>query len=54
MSLGTVSVSGIVPPAATSATETIVLVRHAEKPEPHPIGQLDCQGLNRALALPAV
>ncbi len=33
--------------------ETIVLVRHAEKPEAG-LGQLDCQGLNRALALPAV
>jgi len=41
--------SAIVPPA----TETIVMVRHAEKPEPA-IGQLNCQGLNRALALPAV
>jgi hypothetical protein len=34
-------------------TETIVLLRHAEKP-PHGLGQLDCQGLNRALALPAI
>ncbi len=30
-----------------------MLLRHAEKP-PHGLGQLDCQGLNRALALPAV
>jgi hypothetical protein len=33
--------------------ETIVLVRHGEKPAKG-LGQLDCQGLNRALALPAV
>jgi hypothetical protein len=40
--------------AATADTsETIVLVRHAEKP-PSGLGQLSCQGLNRALALPAV
>lgn len=34
-------------------TETIVLVRHGEKPALG-LGQLNCQGLNRALALPAV
>ena len=34
-------------------TETIVLVRHGEKPDLG-LGQLNCQGLNRALALPAV
>jgi hypothetical protein len=33
------------------ATETIVFVRHGEKP-PTEFGQLSCQGLNRALALP--
>jgi len=37
------------PPSA----ETIILVRHAEKPAAG-LGQLSCQGLNRALALPAV
>lgn len=36
-----------------TATETILFIRHAEKP-PGGLGQLDCQGLNRALALPAV
>ena len=42
-------------PAARSAssTETIVFFRHAEKPEKE-FGQLSCQGLNRALALPQV
>jgi len=35
------------------ATQTIVLLRHGEKP-PLGLGQLNCQGLNRALALPAV
>ena len=39
--------------AQAPTTETIVLLRHAEKP-PRGLGQLDCQGLNRALALPAV
>jgi hypothetical protein len=38
-------------PAA--ATETIVFLRHGEKPAAG-LGQLDCQGLNRALALPAM
>jgi hypothetical protein len=39
--------------AADPATQTIVLLRHGEKP-PEGLGQLDCQGLNRALALPPV
>ncbi len=33
--------------------ETLVFVRHGEKPA-QGYGQLNCQGLNRALALPAV
>ena len=33
--------------------EKIIFVRHGEKP-PRGLGQLNCQGLNRALALPAV
>jgi hypothetical protein len=33
--------------------ETIVLVRHGEKPDKG-LGQLNCKGLNRALALPSV
>jgi hypothetical protein len=42
-------------PAAQSeeATETILIIRHGEKPEKG-LGQLNCRGLNRALALPAV
>src|SRR5271170_3050666 len=36
-----------------TAKETIVFVRHGEKP-PQGLGQLDCRGLNRAPALPAV
>jgi hypothetical protein len=44
--------------AATSAgdgqtLETIVCIRHGEKP-PGGLGQLNCRGLNRALALPDV
>jgi hypothetical protein len=38
---------------AEDAATTIVLVRHAEKPEDG-LGQLNCQGLNRALALTPV
>jgi hypothetical protein len=33
--------------------ETIVFMRHGEKPK-EGLGQLDCQGLNRALALPKI
>jgi hypothetical protein len=36
-----------------AAQETIVAIRHAEKP-PEGLGQLSCIGLNRALALPNV
>lgn len=39
--------------SAWAQTETLVFVRHGEKPAKG-YGQLDCQGLNRALALPAV
>jgi hypothetical protein len=35
------------------AGETIVLVRHGEKP-PAGLGQLTCKGLNRSLALPSL
>jgi hypothetical protein len=38
---------------AGSAAETIVFIRHGEKPA-NGLGQLDCQGFNRALALPAM
>lgn len=41
------------PAWSDDSVETIVLIRHGEKPEKG-LGQLDCQGLNRALALPAV
>ena len=39
--------------AAQGKTETIVCIRHGEKP-PGGFGQLTCQGLNRALRLPQV
>jgi hypothetical protein len=48
------SISGL--PTTTIAApqqQTIVLMRHGEKP-PEGLGQLDCQGLNRALALPPI
>lgn len=38
---------------AAENVETIVLIRHGEKPEKG-LGQLNCQGLNRSLRLPAV
>ncbi|MGC0151616.1 hypothetical protein ACPRNU_04065 [Chromobacterium vaccinii] len=38
---------------AVAATETIVMIRHGEKPA-QGLGQITCQGLNRALALPQV
>jgi hypothetical protein len=40
--------------APVGGVETIVVIRHGEKPGSHPMGQLSCKGLNRALALPAV
>ena len=39
--------------ASAHADVTLVMFRHAEKPDAG-LGQLSCQGLNRALALPAV
>ena len=39
--------------AAQDKVETIVCIRHGEKP-PGGLGQLTCQGLNRALRLPQV
>lgn len=39
--------------ARAADTQTIVLVRHGEKPD-NGLGQLDCRGLNRALKLPWV
>jgi hypothetical protein len=39
--------------ASTQTVETIVCIRHGEKP-PAALGQLTCRGLNRALALPSV
>jgi broad specificity phosphatase PhoE len=39
--------------AADGKVETIILIRHGEKPW-NGLGQITCKGLNRALALPAV
>lgn len=38
---------------AGESHQTLILIRHGEKPA-EGLGQLDCQGLNRALALPGV
>ena len=43
----------IASPVGAAETETLLFIRHAEKPEPG-LGQLSCKGLNRALALGAV
>lgn len=45
-----ISSPGISP---TATVETLVCIRHGEKP-PGGLGQLNCRGLNRALALPEV
>src|ERR1017187_8769085 len=37
----------------SAAVETLICIRHGEKPATG-LGQLSCQGLNRALALPKV
>lgn len=57
--LGLAAMLAALMPASSSAqsgtqVETIVIFRHGEKPAPDAMGQLTCQGLNRALALPAV
>lgn len=46
-------VSLLTAPCAHTATQTIILIRHGEKPLLGR-GQLTCRGLNRALALPGV
>jgi hypothetical protein len=46
-------VAGILFVDAAAAKETIVFVRHGEKPKDG-LGQLSCPGLNRALKLPGV
>jgi hypothetical protein len=45
--------ASIAPARADVQHETIVFVRHGEKP-PGGLGQLECKGLNRSLALPPV
>jgi hypothetical protein len=48
-----IALTGAYGARAYGATETIVIMRHGEKP-PGGYGQLTCQGLNRAMALPRV
>lgn len=53
-SFAATSISGTTsPPPTTQTVETIVFMRHGEKPSAG-LGQLTCQGLRRALALPQV
>jgi len=47
------SASGLAAGARAETTETIVFLRHGEKPATG-LGQLSCKGLNRSLALPPV
>jgi hypothetical protein len=49
----TFSSAAVTPTSSTSGTETLVFFRHGEKPAGG-YGQLTCQGLNRAMALPSV
>ena len=51
-SLGLAAFALVFALAGSTQAETIVFIRHAEKPDAG-LGQLSCQGLNRALALPA-
>ena len=54
LGLATCLAAGLAAASAMAAdTETLLFIRHAEKPEPG-LGQLSCKGLNRALALGAV
>lgn len=53
LALSALALAGPAARAADPTIETVVLLRHGEKP-PAGLGQLDCQGLNRALALPSV
>lgn len=46
--------SGVGASSAAPTTETLVFVRHGEKPANVDNGQLTCQGQNRAVALPDV
>ena len=48
-----ISLTGLGVAQAAPTTETIIMVRHGEKPE-QGLGQLNCRGLNRALKLPVV
>ena len=51
--LSSLCVSAPIASATETGTQTIVFMRHGEKREVG-LGQLSCQGLNRALALPPV
>lgn len=52
-SFASTAVTSSTPPPSGSSTETLVFFRHGEKPSGG-YGQLTCQGLQRALALPPV
>lgn len=51
--MGIAAIAAVSHAGVASAKQTIVFIRHGEKPA-QGLGQLDCRGLNRALALPAV
>jgi len=53
LSLAVLGGSASIASAAATGAQTIVFMRHGEKPEAG-LGQLNCQGFNRALALPSV
>lgn len=53
LGLGVLPVLAAEPVTPSALVETLVFVRHGEKP-PAGLGQLACQGLNRSLALPKI
>jgi hypothetical protein len=53
LATATFASTAVTPASTTTTTETLVFLRHGEKP-PGGFGQLTCQGLQRALALPSV
>ncbi|KAB8031004.1 hypothetical protein [Fluviispira multicolorata] len=54
ISLFSIALNASVFAQSPSNTETIILIRHGEKPLDMEIGQLNCKGLNRSLKLPKV
>ncbi|TCR67875.1 hypothetical protein EV561_1489 [Rhizobium sp. BK376] len=52
LGLAITGLPSLCPTALLAAEQTIVFLRHGEKPD-QGLGQLNCQGLNRSLAIPS-